>query len=266
MHLFRFGSESIEAIRTLALASEAPRGEVQPGTRVYVVGDIHGQASLLRHMHEVILADAADCQAARRVVVYLGDYIDRGAHSRQVLQMLVRQPLSGFEIVALRGNHETMMLAGLSDDSAFAGWFMNGGRATAISYGIWDDREDACWFDASVMCSVRQAIPEEHLAFLRRTLIAHREGGYVFVHAGLRPGVALADQEPEDLVWIREPFLTTDGDWPFVVVHGHTPVEEPEVLEHRIDIDTGAFATGKLTCLVLEGQERRVLTVTGRPH
>lgn len=266
MHLFRFSSVGVDAVRSIATQAKTARGEVPADTRVYVVGDIHGQAALLRHMHEVIVADARDHPIGRRVVVYVGDYIDRGAHSRQVLEMLASNPLKGFEMVPLRGNHEAMLLAGLNDDSAFSGWFMNGGRATAISYGVCDQRQDACWFDAEVMWTMRQALPEHHLQFIEHTAIAHREGGYVFVHAGLRPGVALTEQEPEDLVWIREPFLTTDGEWPFVVVHGHTPVDEPEVLNHRINIDTGAFASGKLTCLVLEGTNRRMLTVTGQPH
>ena len=246
MHLFRFSSVGIEAARALSTDCGIARGETPKDTRVYVVGDIHGQASLLRHMHDAILADARTCPTQRRMVVYLGDYVDRGAHSRQVLEILSCHPLPGFETVALRGNHEAMMLAGLEDDAAFAGWFMNGGRATAASYGVCDERQDACWFDASVMWTMRQTVPDHHLAFLNGTQIAHREGGYAFVHAGLRPGVALDQQEPEDLVWIRDPFLDTDGDWPFVVVHGHTPVEEAEMCEHRIGIDTGAFANATM--------------------
>lgn len=242
-------------------------GRTPPGTRIYAVGDIHGQFPLLKHLHEAILEDAvaARKQHLRKVIVYLGDYIDRGGRSRDVIEMLCRPVLPGFEAVFLRGNHEEMMLAGLYDDSAVAGWYHNGGNATAVSYDVMPPYERDKPLTADLIAQLRHAVPDHHVAFLRGTRLFHREGGYLFVHAGLRPGVALEQQVTSDLVWIREPFLNTHEPRPYVIVHGHTPTPAPEDRGHRIGIDTGAFATGRLTCLVLEGDDKRMLSVTGRP-
>lgn len=231
-----------------------------PGTRLYVVGDIHGRADLLGILHEAIGEDAADAPA-RRVIVYLGDYVDRGAESSAVVEMLASGPLETFEAVHLLGNHEAWLLDFLDDPDQGAGWIMNGGSATLMSYGI-----DAAGISfqgdrlAKARAELRRRLPPTHLAFLESLKLSHVEGDYLFVHAGIRPGVPLDRQSVDDLVWIRDEFLFSDADHGKVVVHGHTIVDEPEVLENRIGIDTGAFATGRLTCLVLEGTARRFIS------
>ena len=236
-------------------------GRTPPGTRIYAVGDIHGEFTLLRHMHEAIYEDAARNKAERRVVVYLGDYIDRGPDSRSVLEYLCKRPLRGFETVFLRGNHETMLLSCLRSDGAMAAWYFNGGNATAASYDVLPCFEDEVTPSPDTAISFRRSIPDHHLEFLNATRFYHQEGGYVFVHAGIRPGIPLEEQLPDDLMWIREPFLSEEGERPFVVVHGHTPMHEPDFAPYRIGIDTGAFATGRLTCLVLDGADRQLIFV-----
>lgn len=231
-----------------------------PGTRLYVVGDIHGRADLLRILHEAIRDDAADAPS-RRVIVYLGDYVDRGGESSAVLEMLASGPPEGFEAVHLLGNHEAWLLDFLDDPDQGAGWIMNGGGATLLSYGI-----DAAGISfqrdrlAKARADLRSRLPPSHLAFLESLKLSHVEGDYLFVHAGVRPGLPLDRQSADDLVWIRDEFLFSDADHGKVVVHGHTIVDEPEVLDNRIGIDTGAFATGRLTCLVLEGSARRFIS------
>ena len=194
-------------------------------------------------------------------MVYLGDYIDRGPDSDLVLETLIEDPLEGFETVFLRGNHESMILDFL-DGVGLGGeiWLANGGRTTLQSYGV---DPFAVYFDAASMAETAEdladRIPSAHLAFLRGLALSHREGDYLFVHAGVRPGLALAEQSPFDLLWIRSEFLASDADHGPVVVHGHSISPKPDVRPNRIGIDTGAYTTGRLTCLVLEDKRRRFL-------
>jgi serine/threonine protein phosphatase 1 len=228
--------------------------------RVYVIGDIHGRDDLLAAMHARILADAADADDVERVVVYLGDYVDRGRRSFEVIDRLIAEPLPGFTMVALRGNHEDMMLDFLEGPPDPL-WLMNGGLATIASYGV-----DIDWNDLALSRldplrdAFARAVPDSHRAFLDRLRLLHVNGDYLFVHAGVRPGRPLDRQEPRDLMWIRGPFLATDSDFGKRVVHGHTIVARPEVRANRIGIDTGAFHTGRLTCLVLQGESLRFLS------
>ena len=243
-----------------------PPGYLPDGTRVYAVGDIHGQMPLLLHLHEAIQEDAIKFRGNRLIVVYLGDYIDRGSRSRDVLELLSTTPLPRFERVFLRGNHEHMLLGTYYDNNAAAGWLFNGGEATLRSYGIYPGFGlTALQCLPDVLAQLRQALPDQHLKFLKQLKLWHREGGFLFTHAGVKPGVPLERQTTQDLMWIREDFLESDEHHPFIVVHGHTPREEAEFLHNRIGIDTGAFSSGRLTALVLEGTTRRLLTVTGRP-
>ncbi len=234
---------------------------VPEGTRVYAVGDIHGCIEPLTALHERIREDAASAADLRRVLVYLGDYVDRGLESRQVLEMLTATPLEGFERVHLRGNHDAWMLEFLEDTACGLAWIANGGSATLYSYGVGQGDLGAPLPDrlAAVQAGLRRALPAAHRDFLAGLVPMHIEGDYLFVHAGIRPGVPLDQQRPEDLLWIREPFLGSDADHGKVVVHGHTIVDRPQILGNRIAVDTGAFATGHLTCLVLEGTTRRFL-------
>ena len=230
------------------------------GTRVYAVGDIHGRIDLLRDLHHAMADDMRRCRAGRKVVVYIGDYVDRGAGSREVIELIANRPLAGFETVCLTGNHEEMMLTFLDDAAIGPTWLSNGGGATLASYGI--DVTAAIRTGGGVVRlqqELARSLPATHLAFLRALLPYHVEGDYAFVHAGIVPGRKLADQERADLLWIREEFLNSDADHGACVVHGHTIVREAEIHPNRIAIDTGACFTDRLTCLVLEGDERRFL-------
>ncbi len=236
---------------------------VPDDTRVYAVGDIHGRADLLTALHDRIRDDAAKSAAGRKVAVYLGDYVDRGNESKQVIDLLLDPPLEGFESVHLKGNHEAFMLDFLSDPLVAQVWIANGGGATLASYGVEYGHLTGRPLGTEELDELRlaliEALPARHREFLDDLALYHREGDYLFVHAGIRPGVPIERQDEEDLVWIRDEFLDSPADHGFVVVHGHTIEWNPAVRPNRIGIDTGAFASGTLTALVLEGEERDFL-------
>lgn len=244
---------------TAADALVSPR--VPENCRVYAIGDIHGRADLLDRLHGQILDDAKTAPDLRKVVVYVGDYIDRGPDSFDVIDALIERPLGGFERHYLKGNHEDMMIAFLETGTHGETWIINGGRNTLDSYGIglWDLISDLRDLEKA-RDKLRQAVPESHWKFLTGLEMHHAEGDYLFVHAGLRPGVALRDQDEFDLMWIREEFLSSDDDLGHVVVHGHTSCPEPEIRTNRIGIDTGAWRSNRLTALVLEADTRRFLS------
>lgn len=232
-----------------------PAPAVPDGSRVYAVGDIHGRSDLLAALHGLIEADAAASPARRRVVVYLGDYVDRGPQSREVIELLAERPLAGFESVHLLGNHEEFMLRFLGEEPWVGpDWFANGGDATLASYGV-DPLMRLHGPDAllRMQAMLRARIPDRHFDFLHKLRLWHMEGGYLFVHAGVRPGVPIERQSRDDLLWIRGPFLNSTADHGHVVVHGHSISRSVERRPNRIGIDTGAFASGRLTCLVLQG-------------
>lgn len=230
------------------------------GVRVYAVGDVHGCAGLLRRLHEAIAADAADRPVARRVIVYLGDYIDRGEESRGVVDLLLQRPLAGFESVYLRGNHEASLLQFLDDTSVGPSWMTYGGAATLLSYGVRPPEPLSAPTELErAQRQLDERLPEDHRRFLAATKLAHVEGNYYFAHAGVRPGVPLDRQEAWDLMWIRDEFLRSTMDFGKIVVHGHTITDQPDVQRNRIGIDTGAFASGRLTCLALEGSSSSFL-------
>jgi diadenosine tetraphosphatase ApaH/serine/threonine PP2A family protein phosphatase len=230
------------------------------GTRVYAIGDIHGRIDLLDRMHELIRSDAGAAPETRNVIVYLGDYIDRGDASRAVIERLLEGPPDGFEAVYLAGNHEDIMLMFLEDPDIGPNWFLNGGDATLYSYGVAQPfaptREERLRMASA---NLRQRLPGRHLEFLRGLKSYHVEGDYVFVHAGIRPGRPLDQQELSDLLWIRGPFLNAEEDHGFCVVHGHTIADAPALRANRIGIDTGAYFTGVLSCVALSGTEQRIL-------
>ncbi|BBK39658.1 metallophosphoesterase [Allostella sp. ATCC 35155] len=235
---------------------------VPDGTLVYAIGDVHGRDDLLGALHDRIAADAAGRNARRRLLVHLGDYVDRGPASRQVLDRLAGAPPPGFESVALKGNHEAFLLAFLHGREAAAGWLLNGGGATLASYGVeppdpWDS-EDV----DRAREQFRAALPDRHRSFLSGLRLLHQEGDYLFVHAGIRPWAPLDRQVEADLLWIREPFLEWPKAFGPVVVHGHTITNAPDVRANRIGIDTGAFGTGVLTALALQG-DSRIFLATG---
>jgi serine/threonine protein phosphatase 1 len=237
---------------------------VPADTAVYAIGDIHGRSDLLAELHAGIVADAASRGATRRVIVHLGDYVDRGPDSAGVVYRLLDAVPDGFDSICLLGNHERMMLDFLEDASAGPLWLRNGGDATLASYGVAYETKES--FDLQrlrgLQGELRHRLPERHLAFLRGLRLVHIEGDYAFVHAGIRPGVALEAQEEMDLLWVRGLFLRSDRDHGKIIVHGHTIMPEPEIMPNRIGIDTGAWYTGRLTSLALEGSQRHLLATS----
>jgi serine/threonine protein phosphatase 1 len=239
-----------------------PRPASTPaGTRIYAIGDIHGRLDLLTGLHGLIAEHAARSPAARRLLVYVGDYIDRGPDSAGVLDLLLDHPLAGFETVHLLGNHEDSMLQFTEDLSIGPAWFNYGGLDTLRSYGVeirFDPGRDAQEL-RRLQIECRRRVPRRHVEFLRKLPLMHVEGEYAFAHAGIRPGVAIDRQVRDDVLWIRDEFLHSTADHGKVVVHGHTISFEPEERSNRIGIDTGAFWSDRLTCLVLDGTERAFL-------
>jgi len=233
---------------------------VPEGVRVYCIGDIHGRADLLKALHRGIQADASqnpEGQQTRNIVVYVGDYIDRGMQSREVIDHILSDPLPGFEKVYLKGNHDDSLLQFLRDADFGPLWFSYGGDATVLSYGV---RMSPSKVGRDRFEDMRQQLetnlPPEHLEFLQSLQMVYECGDYLFVHAGFRPGVGLQEQKPEDMMWIREEFLDSKHDFGKIVVHGHSVTEVPEMKGNRIGIDTGAYGSDTLTCLILEGDGR----------
>jgi serine/threonine protein phosphatase 1 len=227
------------------LAESLSPGWLPEGLRVYAVGDPHGCVERLVALHDRIAEHAAASPPARILIIHLGDYVDRGPDSAGVVELLQAPPvIRGAATVNLIGNHEQMMLAALdprAEEEVIGFWLDNGGAATLESYGA-DPGDPRSW----------EAVPRRDLDFLGRLRPSLELGGYFFAHAGVRPEVPLDQQDLMDLAWIREPFLSWRRPLSAVVVHGHTPAQGPEVLQHRIGIDTGAVFGGPLTCAVLE--------------
>jgi serine/threonine protein phosphatase 1 len=244
-----------DGVRTMTAAA------TPPGSRVYAIGDIHGRLDLLLELHELIVADAARSSAKRRALIYIGDYIDRGPDSAGVLDLLLDRPLPDFEIVHLLGNHEDTLLQFPDDMTVGPSWLTYGGVQTLASYFI--DVPPGSWRDERelrrLQGEIRRRVPRRHVEFMRGLPLMHVEGDYLFVHAGIRPGVPLDRQERDDLLWIRDEFLRSPEDHGKIVVHGHTISEVPDQQPNRIGIDTGAFHTDRLTCVVLDGTGREFL-------
>jgi serine/threonine protein phosphatase 1 len=226
-------------------------------TRIYVIGDIHGRLDLLEQMIDKIRRDI-DEHHGEGLAITLGDYVDRGPDSHGVLNCLARNPFAT-PYVALKGNHEDLFELFLRDPTFGADWRRLGGLATLNSYGISVAPLMVGKGYEAAAEQLQAAMPSEHLKFLASLKTSLDVGKYFLCHAGIRPGISFERQNEQDLLWIREEFLNSKMDFGKIVVHGHTPVDEPEVLPNRINIDTGAFATGRLTCVVLEGDRQRFL-------
>ena len=236
-----------------------PRNAATPaGLRLYAVGDIHGRSDLLEGLFRRIDQDLQGFTGDSAVEIYLGDHIDRGHDSRGVLDLLIARSRSR-PTVCLLGNHEAMFLDILDRVDLLPAWRKFGGLETLASYSVKPRLPMTHGTIAAMHAELKANLPQTHLAFLRGLELHHVAGDYVFVHAGLRPGIPLSTQNPQDLLWIRDEFLNSAADFGGIVVHGHTPVLEPEIRANRIAIDTGAYLTSRLTCLVLEGEERRFL-------
>ena len=242
--MFMFGSRHLDE----------PAGA--SGRRAYVVGDIHGRLDLLDELLDKIHADMAGRGPLETLLVFVGDLIDRGPSSNGVVERLRTYSHEDVRTIFLLGNHEEVLLRILEGDSSLIpSWLRFGGAQCLESYGV-DPLLLTGVPDDQVIERVRGAVSPEHVEFLRGFVDTCRFGDYLFVHAGVRPGVELHDQRQSDLRWIRDPFLLDDTPHGFVVVHGHTISAEVEERPNRIGIDTGAFATGVLTALGIEGAER----------
>ncbi len=249
------------------------------GVLIYAVGDIHGRLDLLDRLMDLIVRDSAGRDYARTIVVFLGNYVDRGPDSKGVVDRLInirrhrnlllgrepgRSPL-GFAPLFLKGNHEDLLLSFLYNPASGRLWLQNGGETTLLSYGLAKEvigevfwRGEPGLIKASSM--FRTLLPDDHLQFYESLELFYRTGDYFFVHAGVKPTVGLDRQSEEDLLWIRDEFLNWPHHFGAVVIHGHSPVLTPEDLHNRIGIDTGAFSTGKLTAVGLEGSHRWFLS------
>jgi len=233
---------------------------VPDGTRVYCVGDIHGRDDLLREMAERVSVDMKVRSFDHAVTVFLGDYVDRGFGSKRVIERLEsgEWPTS---IVPLAGNHEDLLMAFLENAEIFPIWRDLGGLETLHSYGVEVGLAIRRRDFERIRSVFAAQLPESHRHFLESLDISTYIGDYFFCHAGIRPRVPLDRQNRGDLLNIRDPFLSSEAEHGKLVVHGHTRSVAPEVRFNRIGIDTAAYATGRLTCLVLEEEQRRFLQV-----
>lgn len=249
--------------KTKSLSAPATPG-VPDGEVVWAIGDIHGRLDLLVPLVDAILDDAAKSDARRKIVIFLGDYIDRGPDSRGVLRYLINLPKDlGIEWRFLKGNHEEAMLRFIDDPSFGPSWCEYGGDAALASYGLkppeMKHRAEA-W--ARVAADLDHKISREERGFLGSLGLSHAEGDYFFAHAGARPGVALDRQSDRDLMWIRGSFLDSDTVFEKIVVHGHTPSADVYIDGRRIGIDTKAYASNRLTAVRLHGARRSFLQST----
>ena len=243
-------------------AALIPLGYVQPGRRVYAIGDLHGQIELLEQMLALIEYDLAKRPCIESILVFLGDYIDRGHGSAAVIERLSSSTLPGTNHFFLSGNHEQLFLDFLNSPVAGAAWLDYGGSETAVSYVLNSAARRLTPPELVAFGEqLNRLVPESHKQFIASLVHYVEIDGYYFVHAGVCPGVPLDQQKPSDLLWIRDAFLNYDGMFEKVIVHGHTPRPRPENLLSRINVDTGAYATRKLTSVVLENDQRLFITV-----
>ncbi|WP_299174224.1 metallophosphoesterase family protein [uncultured Brevundimonas sp.] len=230
-------------------------------TAAWAVGDIHGRLDLLSPLVDAMIADLEATTARRKILVFLGDYIDRGPDSKGVIDLLAGLRSRGmFELHFLRGNHEDRMEAFLTDPQLGPGWCDYGGREALQSYGVAPpfDKTDADGW-AAACATLNAAVDDRQRAFLAAQEYSFSLGDYFFAHAGAQPGVPLDRQDPQQLMWVRQAFLHHPEPFERVVIHGHTPAEAVHADDRRIGLDTGAYATGVLTALRLEGEDRQLM-------
>jgi serine/threonine protein phosphatase 1 len=233
---------------------EGRRPALSPGERAYAIGDIHGRIDLLDSLIDTIEEDDASRSQARTTMVFLGDLIDRGPDSAAVVAR-AREWSARRPVEFVKGNHEEMLIASLDDADILRGFLLYGGRQTLLSYDIDPHAVTNADF-GQLQELMREAIPPDDIAFLDGFRQFVHNGDYLFVHAGIRPEIAIEDQLGEDCRWIREPFLSYNGDFGAFVIHGHTISEEPQIRGNRIGIDTGAYLYGTLTAIGIEGTDR----------
>jgi serine/threonine protein phosphatase 1 len=240
--------------RMLRSRRKLQQPHVPVGIRLYAIGDVHGRFDLLGDIFARIDADLKADPAPRVVQVLLGDYVDRGPSSRKVIDLLISRSRT-HETHCLKGNHELLLLNFLHDPATLPAWEKAGGIETLSSYGLTPLLKELPRHPAELASYFDLALPKSHRQFLAQLKTSFVCGDFFFAHAGVRPGIPLADQRETDLLWIRREFLAHEREFGKIIVHGHTPVAKPEVRSNRINIDTGAFATGCLTCLKLDNDE-----------
>ncbi len=236
---------------------------IPENTRVYAIGDIHGCLDLLEQLLEQIVRDETKrTRVKRKLLVFLGDYIDRGPHSAQVIDHLLNRLPPGFKKIFLKGNHEVMLLDALEDQETelpILFWLRNGGYETLASYRASDEKPDDRETPRELIQLFAARLPAEHLAFFNSLQNSFQCGDYFFVHAGIHPDRPLDKQLERDMMWIRDRFLFSEKDFGKVIIHGHTPMRDVDIADNRIGIDTAAVYGGRLTALMLEGQSRKLL-------
>jgi serine/threonine protein phosphatase 1 len=229
---------------------------IPEGQRIYAIGDVHGRLDLLDALIARIDADDAARSPSRTTLIFLGDLVDRGPESRAVVERVMQLKASRLDVRIIAGNHEEIVIRAWAGDKRSAGLLNKvGGRETLLSYGVSEHDYDMADL-AEVTRLAGEHIPQDHIDFFSGAEDWIEAGDYLFVHAGIRPGYALAEQETSDLRWIRREFTEHRGDFGHVVIHGHSITENVDEQPNRIGIDTGAFATGKLTAIGLEGEDR----------
>jgi len=247
------------------IGAKAPKPVVGIGKRLFAIGDIHGRRDLLDALVKRIAQHIASAPSTDNILVFLGDYVDRGPASRGVIERLCGlERQTGWRCVFIKGNHDQAVLEFLKDPSYYSAWRGFGAAETLLSYGVMPPRFENASDFARAWDDFSRRLPPDHLEFLSGLKYSHVEDDYLFVHAGIRPGIALADQTPQDMMWIRESFLSHRGRFEKIVVHGHTPAPAPVALSNRICVDTGAHATGRLTALVLEGESQSFIDVRNK--
>lgn len=234
-------------------------GSIPAGQRIYAIGDVHGRLDLLDALLGAIEADDARRGPAQSRIIFLGDLIDRGPNSAQVVKRAMESAAGPWNCQFLLGNHEEVFLQALSGDLKALAFFTRiGGRETIFSYGISEEEYRNSDYP-ELHALLIERVPASHIEFVQRFEDMIVVGDFAFVHAGVKPGQALADQRASDLRWIRSEFLNHNDGFEKIIVHGHTITEEVEVRSHRIGLDTGAYSSGKLTAMGFEGGERWVL-------
>jgi serine/threonine protein phosphatase 1 len=238
------------------------------GRLVYAIGDVHGRLDVLEPLLRDIAQDALQSRPAEKpMLVFLGDYVDRGPESKRVVDLILKMATHPeFETRILKGNHEEALLQFLDEPPFGSDWMEHGGGPTLASYGVQPPptRTDRDAWDR-VRDEFDRALPREHRDFFQNLELLLTVGDYAFVHAGVKPGVALEHQVERDLLWIRHEFLEEKGPFAKVIVHGHTPNEEAQLTPHRLGIDTGAYATGVLTAVRLQDEDQRLIQARARP-
>ena len=245
-------------LRRLRTNPHAPQATLPAGAIVHAVGDIHGRSDLLDDVFNRIDRDLQDFPDLQAVEVYLGDYVDRGPDSCGVIDRLIARSRDR-EIMPLRGNHDAFLEEMLEGSARLGQWQQLGGLETMLSYGVMMRAPSTRQGLERMHKEWCAAVPHDHREFFARLQTSYTIGGYFFVHAGVRPGVALDRQSEEDLMWIRDEFHRSKVNHGKIVVHGHSPVVAPEFCGNRINIDTCAYASGELTCLRLVGSSQEIV-------